>query len=369
MMKESLDKTMRRLTCGKLLIMLLIGNGPAFAEPPATATNGPILPTAISETQSTVERHEQDGSRPAPGGLLTPLPETGGVPPIAGMMNATPGDELRQRAEVRGYARQIRQLRHKCFGDMKNENIRAEGIAQIAEFTDPAAFMPLIEELRNEKDDVRLALLDHFAKRGDEGQGALAYVVITDSDAAIRHEATTRLVLPPPAPVLRVLDMGLRSPKDFVANMAGQLAGNLQVLSSIPLLIMAQVAAPPPGEGQGDIAWIAIETQRTYVAGLTPVVGDASGAFQPTIGVVTEGSVLRIHDAVAVCYRTIVHNTLVAMTSNDWGQPTEFLGYNIDAWWHWYNEQYVPHKNAQIDGSNMAAQVKSPPASSPSSPE
>jgi hypothetical protein len=328
----------------------------------------PDLPAAIATTQPAAEHQEQDGSRPPPVGLLTPIPETGMVPPIVGMLGATPGDDLRQRAEVRGYARQIRQLRQKYLGDMKNPKMRLEGIAQIVEFTDPAAFLPLIEELREEKDDVRLALLDHFAKCGDEGQGALAYMSITDRDAAIRNEATTRLTLPPAPPVLRVIDMALRSRKDFEANMGGQLAGNLQVLNSIPLLIMAQVAPPVPGEGQGDVAWIAIETQRSYVAGLTPVVGDASGAFEPQVGVVTEGSVLRIHDAVAVAYRTEVHNVLVGMTTNDWGQPTEHLGYNIDAWWHWYNEQYLPYKNAQTAGTDAAAQVKSPPTTSPSNP-
>jgi hypothetical protein len=35
------------------------------------------------------------------------------------------------------------------------------------------------------------------------------------------------------------------------------------------------------------------------------------------------------------------------MTTHDWGQPTEYLSYNIRAWWDWYNNQYVPFKNEQ----------------------
>src|SRR5436190_12052096 len=140
------------------------------AQTPPVSTGDQNAPPATKPAmQATTQPHPRDGSRPAPSGLLSPLPETGGVPPIVGMLGATSGDELKQRAEVRGYAKQIRQLRHKHFGDIKVEKIRAEGIAQIQEFTDPAAFLPLIEELREEKDDVRLALLDHFAKRGDEG--------------------------------------------------------------------------------------------------------------------------------------------------------------------------------------------------------
>jgi hypothetical protein len=35
------------------------------------------------------------------------------------------------------------------------------------------------------------------------------------------------------------------------------------------------------------------------------------------------------------------------MTTDDWGQSTAHLGYDMNAWWHWYNEQYVPDKNAR----------------------
>ena len=39
--------------------------------------------------------------------------------------------------------------------------------------------------------------------------------------------------------------------------------------------------------------------------------------------------------------------TLVAMSSHDWGQSTAAMSYNIQAWWDWYNNEYVPFKNEQ----------------------
>jgi hypothetical protein len=291
--------------------------------------------------------------------MLTPLPEKGNVPPIAGMLDGQQADALTARAQIRQYAKQVRQIRQKCFGEIKVEKVRQQGIQQIREFTDPAAFQPLINELAHEKDDVRLALLDHFAAHGEPGQGALAFMAVTDADPAIRNEATMRLAMPACPPVLRVIDLALRNHDEAYVNHAGELAGALHVTQAIPQLIFAQ-AAPQArtDEGTGDLAWIAIETQRTFIAGLTPVTGDGSGGFQPNVGVVTEGSVLRIVDAVVVAYRTEVHSSLVALSSTDWGKSTEYLGYDMGAWWSWYNNEYVPYKNAQL---KAAEPVKNPP--------
>jgi hypothetical protein len=256
---------------------------------------------------------------------------------------------------VRQYAKQIRVIRYKYLGRKKVESIRAEGIEQLREFTDPAAFRPLIEELAREADDVRLAMLDHFAEQGDTGQAALAWVAIHDRDAAIRDEAARRMSTPAPGAVLMVLDASLRSTKHAVANNAGMLAGTLGALETIPLLIFAQAASQTVGNS-GDLAWIAIQTQTAYVQNLQPVVGSGAGAFEPVIGVVSEGTILRVVDAVAIIYRTAVHSSLVAMTTEDWGQSTEYLGYNMPAWWEWYNTHYVPFKNDQARRAALADQ-------------
>jgi len=151
----------------------------------------------------------------------------------------------------------------------------------------------------------------------------------------------------PAQPVLKVLDRGLRSNMHEVANAAGALAGTLNALDTIPLLIAGQATADDRPDNEGDLAWIAIQTQTAYIQGLRAVAGNNSGAFEPIVGILNEGTVMRVMDAVVVVYRTEVNRSLVNLTSNDWGQSTEHLGYNINDWWNWYNNTYVPYKNQQ----------------------
>ena len=97
----------------------------------------------------------------------------------------------------------------------------------------------------------------------------------------------------------------------------------------------------------GDLAWIAIGTQVSYVQDLVPVVGNGSAAFNPIVGHVYEGTVLAIQDAVVVVYRTEVHTALVNLSTRDWGRSTDHLGWDMKQWWTWYNDQYVPHMIAR----------------------
>ncbi len=280
-------------------------------------------------------------------GLLTPLPESGGVPHIVELMNSPSDAVLAHRARERGYARQIRDIRRKHFGSMRKKEIREEGLHQLSEFIDPASFKPMIEELSEEKDDVREAMLDHFASSGENGQAALAWVAINLEEDAMRNEAIRRMVSPPAGPALKVLDASLRSPTHRIANNAGILAGTIGAVEAIPLLIFAQTTFDPLPERRGDIAWIAIVTQQPYIVNIQPAVGNHSAAYQPVLGVVSEGVVLRVHDAVVTVYRTDVHWALTLLAGKDWGGSTEHLGYDIRAWWQWYNNEYVPYKNDQ----------------------
>ncbi len=279
-------------------------------------------------------------------GLLTPIPDRGGVPPIVEIAVRPTAEELEFRRRGREYASRIRRVRHEYLGDMRAREFRDRGIDALRGFTDAAAFRPLIEELAAEKDDVRLALLEHFAGQGDDGQGALAWMAIHDPSEAYRHEAMRHMVSPASPTVLRILDSGIRSTRHDIANHAGTLAGSLRALEAIPLLIFAQ-ATQDPFDEPGDLAWIAVATQRAFVAGIEPIVGSGAGAFRPIAGVVQEGAILRIVDAVVIFYRTEVHRVLVMMTTDDWGRSTAHLGYDMKAWWHWYNEQYVPDRNAR----------------------
>ncbi len=277
---------------------------------------------------------------------LSPLPENGTVPPIV-EWHPEYEQELAYRARVRGYDRQLKIIRYKYFGVRKLASLRQQGFDELTEFTDPAAFKPMVRAFAREKDDVRLAVLDHLAKQDEDGMAVLAWIAITDDDQAIRHEASKRLAAPASDRVLEQLDMALRSPDHTVAMHAAVLAGTLDAVEVIPLLIFAQAAGVPAAQQTGDLAWIAIETQRAFVAGVVAVAGDSSGSFQPIIGKISEGTLMRVVDAVVIVYRTEVHRTLVAMSSSDWDQPTDGLNYNINAWWHWYNEEYVPYKNEQ----------------------
>ena len=172
---------------------------------------GVFLSAHVAAQTTQPEASESESGPPAPQpqatpkvavGLRTPIPETGGLPPIYSKLYEMTAEELRHRAAAREYGRQIRQIRHKHFGSLKAEKIRKQGLEQLAEFTDPAAFAPMIKELQQDQDDVRLAMLDHFAKQGDEGQAALAWVVLFDKDAAIRNEALRRRPTPAKQQVL-----------------------------------------------------------------------------------------------------------------------------------------------------------------------
>jgi hypothetical protein len=312
----------------------------AAQEPGASNPDERQVPPAAST--------EQDDPRY---GLLTPIPEKGGISPIYSKLYGVTADQIRHRAQVRDYTKQVRQIRQKHFGSLKSEKLRAEGLTQLKEFSDPAAFMSLITELAQEKDDVRLALLDHFKAQGDEGQAALAHVVIYDKDTAIRNEALRRLKSPAAQPVLYMVDRALRSKDADAANAAAVIVNTLDIVRAIPLLIFAQASVTGPAEPAGDLAWIAFQTQRAYVAGLVPVVGNNAGGFQPIIGVVSEGAILRVVDAVVIEYRTVVHGSLVNLTTRDWGKPTDPMGYNVQAWWDWYNKEYLPFKNQREDDS------------------
>jgi hypothetical protein len=285
---------------------------------------------------------------------LSPIPSKGPVPPMV-EPDAAIEQEHEIRAKRRQYERQVKTIANKHFGSVKVEAIRVEGLAKLKEFTDPASFRPMFEVVADEKDDVRLSVLDHFQSQGEGGHGALAWVAIHAEDASMRHEATKRIPTPASTPVMRELDSALRSPKHAVANNAGALAGSLHVVSAIPLLIFAQATEDSaPREGQGDLAWIAIQTSTAFVSNVQPVVGDGAGGFAPVIGVVREGVLMRVHDAVVVNYRMDIHHALVNMTSTEMGEPTERLGYNMREWWAWYNDEFVPRYNAKHAAASAA---------------
>ncbi|MGA1056649.1 MAG: HEAT repeat domain-containing protein [Phycisphaerales bacterium] len=315
--------------------------------------SAPLPAASISAPTAACQEEPAARSTPeTPASLRRPLPTRGGVPRIEGADPSLTAARLAGSQASRRAKDEIRSLRRRWLGSRRDPEMRAEGIARLGEYTEPTALLPMHEVLREEEDDVRLAMLDHFASLGSPGQAALAFIAIRDPDAALRGEALRRLARPADPGALAMLDEALRERRHETVNRAGLVAGHLQALEAIPHLIFAQVAADEV-PASGDLAWIAIGSQISYVADLVPVVGNNVGAFQPVVGTIMEGVVLQVQDAVAISYRTDVHRSLVAMTTYDFGQPTDFLGYDPARWHAWFNEVYVPHNLAK-DAANRA---------------
>lgn len=221
--------------------------------------------------------------------------------------------------------------------------LRDEGLRMLRTFTTPEGQWALYHASRGTDGSIKLQVLEHLASLGSSGQAGLAWIAIHDRDAAIRNEAAERIEQPPSNEALAVIDGALRSPNHMVVNQAGLLAGQINAIKAIPLLIAAQFAQDPV-QDQADLAWIAIGTQRSYVANLVPITGNSSAGFQPVIGQIYEGVVMAIDDAAAVAttYRPGVHQSLMALATLDSGQSTAHLGWDLNAWVVWYNDTYLP---------------------------
>ncbi|MFO0963139.1 MAG: hypothetical protein U0625_09570 [Phycisphaerales bacterium] len=326
---------------------LVLAPGSAVATPPPGATTGQKPP-------------ELRRAR-VPKNLLTPIPASGAVPRMVAP-HKRPGDaEAWAKADA-----QVRAIRSKHFGTGAGAKSRAAGIEAVRAMKDPAAFASIYNGLKGEAHDVKLAVLDHFAAGGEEGQYALAWIAIEDTDKAIRAEATRRVGRPPSDAVLAALDEALRSEnKDYVNN-AGLLAGTIHAIEALPELIFAQFSQSATPGYRGSLGWIAIGKTTSYVANVIPVVGDNSGAFQPVIGQVIEGVVMDVQGCVVTTYHGDVHDSLVAMSSYDSGMDTSTLAWNMRDWWKWFNEQYVPLK--QREDQELARAAAAPPSGGAATP-
>ncbi len=284
-----------------------------------------------------------------PPNLLVPLPRSGGIPPMAPAFRR-PGNAADWERHDAAFAA----LRSRALSAGASSAARAAGLEELRAVRDPAAFESMYAAVRGKGDDAMLAVLDAYARGGEAGQHALASVAIADDSEPVRTEATRRITTPACAPVLAAIDEGLRGRDHDRVDRAGILAGAVHAVESIPALIFAQVAtgstsgaAGGPSTTKGDRAWIAIGTTTSYVQNVVPVVGDNSGAFQPVIGQLIEGVVMRVQDCAVTIYHGGVHDSLVAMSSYDTGSDTSGMGWDMVAWARWYDGTYVPFKREQ----------------------
>lgn len=264
--------------------------------------------------------------------------------------------------------RELKKIRHKHFGSMRVTEIRQAGIAKLRTYTDSALFPSLVGIFKNEALDVRTALLDHFTdQQSDEGDAAVAWMGVHDADPNIRAAARDRLLATKSRSgensrlVKLVVYNALQSENEQAIAGAADLAAGLDMTEAIPWLIAAQVGgAAGAGTGaqdrEGDLGWIVVGKQVAFVSDLTPIVSESAVGFDPQLSVITEGVLLRVHDAVVITYRTEVNNALIGISSRDWGRPTRGLGWDSDAWKRWYREEYIPFRVERAEAERLAKQ-------------
>lgn len=258
---------------------------------------------------------------------------------------------LALNARSREIKQELRKLNHEYFRATNVVERRQIGILRLREYTEPAAFEPMLEVFGSADKEIQRAVIDHLDLLGtDEARSAIAWAAVFGGDENLRAIATdlllTRFI--EDGEVSRatktVIASGLEQSAELPLTQAANLANMLQLYEAIPMLISAQVGVSNTGDsGGGALGQIWFGTQQAFVSDLTPVVADSAVAFDPTVSVVTDGVILRVMDVSVVSYRTMVHRSLTSLSSRAWGQSTEHLGYNQDAWRTWYNEELLPH--------------------------
>jgi hypothetical protein len=256
-------------------------------------------------------------------------------------------------ATLREIERELRKLRQQFFRSRSTE-IREAGIAKLrAEYDDPALYSLLLEVFARDEADVQRAILGMFAEQqSDDADGAIAWTAVFGEDRQWRQVAVEtlqkRFAVPEtfepkiPRSVSSVVQAGLARSDDKLVEWSASVAQSLKLYEAIPWMVTAQAQARGNGR-QGPLATIMVGTQQAFVSDLTPVVGDSAVAFDPTLAVVTEGVVMQVFDAVVVTYRMGVYNSLVEMTSDAWGRPTNRLGFDPREWGKWLNEDFLPY--------------------------
>ncbi|MFM9994388.1 MAG: hypothetical protein ACKVU4_01160 [Phycisphaerales bacterium] len=252
--------------------------------------------------------------------------------------------------------REMYKIRATYFRNIRNVEVRQVGLSKLSAYSDPAIFPSLLKIFGKEKDDVRTTILDNLAGlKTEHADATIAWGAIFGADAGFRAAATERLMRrmqaapgEPSIYVQSVIARGLRSETNAEITSAARLAEALRLYEAIPMLINAQISGQTTrvgGGGGGDtsLAYILVGQQQAFISDLTPVVGDTAVAFDPTVGVVTEGVILRVLDAVVVTYRVEVNTALRGLASAGWGRPVDQLGWNVPAWHEWYANEFKPH--------------------------
>ena len=186
---------------------------------------------------------------------------------------------------------------------------------------------------------VRRAAFAALAREPQVGQPRLVQFAIEGEDP-VRQRAFDALPSELSKQALEELIRHLASDREMHINRAASIASGYSNAAAtlIPALVSAQYDAPTAK--RGDEAWIAIGKTVSYVQNQIPLVGDASTSFQPVVGTLYEGSLLRIMESMVEIFRTEVHLSLDTMIEEATGVPPPPLGYDEDRWMGWYREEF-----------------------------
>jgi hypothetical protein len=206
--------------------------------------------------------------------------------------------------------------------------------------------------------DVRRALFAALAKEPTVGEPALVRFALAGS-GNVRQRALDALPEKLSPKAQAELAGFLASQREFEINQAASIASAHSAAALIPSLIDAQYE--PPRAKRGDEAWIAQGTSIHYVQNAIPVVGGSSTSFQPVIGTIFEGSLLRIMESMVEIYRTEVHESLAMIVEHETGKPAPPFGYDQARWMAWYRTEYpklaAAHR-ADVEQAETAATTR-----------
>lgn len=223
---------------------------------------------------------------------------------------------------------------------------RARAVAAIGAIEDPmelaCAFRVLGGQERSpnliERDpEVRRALFTAMSREARFGQVKLVELAVTESDP-VRQRAHDALPERLSSDANARLCELLGADRELHINRAASIASAHAAAELIPALVNAQYA--PPKQTVGDEAWIAIGRTSHYIQNQIPVTGDSSTSFQPVVGTLFEGSLLRIMESKVEIFRTEVHESLAMVVERTTGKPAPPYGYDRERWLSWYREEF-----------------------------
>jgi len=255
--------------------------------------------------------------------------------------------ELEQRADTRCMVALVERGLHRGdASDAIDGADRARAIASIQSLASAGELRAAVHVLGGKErtpdlikrdPEVRRALFAALAREPDFGQPLLVEVAVKEDDP-IRQRARDALPEELSTAARSRLAALLGSDRELFINRAASLAGAHPAAELIPALVSAQYA--PPRQTVGDEAWIAIGRTSHYIQNQIPLVGDASTSFQPVIGTLFEGSLLRILESKVEIYRTEVHESLAMVAEHTTGRPAPPFGYDRERWLTWYRDDF-----------------------------